>query len=217
MGRLSVWLFHLFSRIAVLPPDDPLPRPTPGEIMAVRVLIPTESSRTPGEQICIAMFRLGYRKRVSEEKSPFPLAPQPGGTTAVFVDKAAQAQVQREMIQSDLTHLGMRSRAMTRELQEHPGLLKTHHARMLQQKDITHKLDHTPTETLPNVKPPHKLQLTHDTGEAAPPQGQAAPRKSFQTRKLAALPEPTPIAIEFSEDEDDAGWLNDTTTKRKAV
>jgi hypothetical protein len=104
MGRLRVWLFHLLSRIAVAPPDDPLPRPTPGEIMAVRVLIPTESNRTPGEQICIAMFRLGYRKRLSEERptfKPVAPAPQPGGTTAVFVDKTGQQQAQHEMTQSD--------------------------------------------------------------------------------------------------------------------
>lgn len=185
MGRFRTWLFNLLSRTATKPTnDDPLPRPTPGEIMACRVLIPVDGDRTPGEQICIVMFRLGYQKRLSEEKSPFTPA---SGTAAVFVDKAGQTQVQREMTQPAPS----------------PDPLKSPY--YIAQIHTQH--------SMPAVSPLRKSRLTqmlHDIPvPAAPP---SSPRPSFQTRQLTPLPE----EFEVFEDEDDAG-LNDVTERREAV
>ncbi len=188
MGRLRIWLFHLLSRVAVAPPDDPLPRPTPGEIMAVRVLIPIAGDRTPGEKQLIAFFRLGYRKRVSEEHSPFQPAPQPGGTTAVFVDKTGQQQVQREMTQSDPL--------------KSPWYISQIHTQ--------HSLP-----ALPAVSPLRKSRLTQLLHAFPVP---AAPPIIHKTRTLTPLPLPEEEPIEFFEEDDDGdGWLNDTTDKRRAV
>ena len=196
MGRLRIWLFHLLSRIAVSPPDDPLPRPTPGEIMAVRVLIPTESNRTPGEQICIAMFRLGYRKRASEEQptfKPVAPAPQPGGTTAVFVDKTAQAQVQREMTQE--TWLDKQQIDLT-------GPLKIPY--YLEQIHTQHSLP-----AMPAVSPLRKSRLAQILHAAVP----VPPPIVHKTRQLTPLPEP----IEFFEEDRFLLDTGEVTERREAV
>jgi hypothetical protein len=84
MSRLRDWLFTLLSRTSRPPDSEPLPRPTPGEIMAVRVLIPVEGDRTPAETQLIVMFRVGYQKRVSEERPLSPFVPPPDPLKAPY-------------------------------------------------------------------------------------------------------------------------------------
>jgi hypothetical protein len=60
--RIRTWLFHFVQLFAPKPPEEPRPSPSPGEIMAVREVIPARSGdRTPAEAELYSLFRIGWR------------------------------------------------------------------------------------------------------------------------------------------------------------
>lgn len=112
----------------------------------------------PSERQLRAMYRLGRitgkREAEHEHAHGFPVAPRKDFAQVEIIappPPIASYEPPAPTTDGKIQAEGIRQRALTRQLQRHPGVLMHHHDEMLKKRRITQKLDPTTTIILDNM------------------------------------------------------------------